>query len=526
MREIITLQLGETANYVGTHFWNSLENSVNRIKEENKEIDNKKDANIEDYQDVNIFYRTGISSKREETYSPRLLIFELKGGLNSIKNSNPFYQPTFDFDALKSDASQLWPGRVETYENEIDEKSVFQKTIENPNFEYQKLFNSGYSPKSLELNENTIKHWSDFNISYYHPKTTIELSEYNVNDETAPFGSFSCGEELYTSGYYGEKIFDDNLRFFLEDCDQLQGFQVFCETNSAFSGFTSKLVEEINDEFGHHSIMVYGVENKNDNTILSRINKSLCMNSFNESSLLYVPLEISNTPGNNFWSKYYSANVNSLYHSSAIYSSVIESISLPFSSVKNYSSIVDICSSLTTESIKLGGISLKYPCENTQNCDLLRLYYYESMSSMENIFGQQYIYQGMDEIQELNDKYSCYRSSSWSTKEKYSISPTFPQIFNTSELKDIDYFKYNIEEGGEPNKAPVLSDVVTDIPMMTRLACDSSLNFVANRAFSCLDTYRILVARETNYEEDEIFEIKENLKRLRDSIGAENENEN
>jgi len=72
----------------------------------------------------------------------------------------------------------------------------------------------------------------------------------------------------------------------------------------------------------------------------------------------------------------------------------------------------------------------------------------------------------------------------------------------------------------------VLSDVVTDIPMMTRLACDSSLNFVANRAFSCLDAYRIIVARETNYEEDEIFEIKENLKRLRDSIGAEDENEN
>lgn len=78
MREIITIQLGETANYVGTHFWNSLENSVNRIKEENKEIDNKKDASNEDYQDVNVFYRTGISSKREETYSPRLLIFELK----------------------------------------------------------------------------------------------------------------------------------------------------------------------------------------------------------------------------------------------------------------------------------------------------------------------------------------------------------------------------------------------------------------------------------------------------------------
>ncbi|OUM69245.1 hypothetical protein PIROE2DRAFT_2954, partial [Piromyces sp. E2] len=310
-------------------------------------------------------------------------------GLNSIKNSNPFYQPTYDVDTLKNDASQLC---------EIDEKSLFQKTIENPNFEYQKLFNSGYNSKSLELNEKTIKHWTDFNISYYHPKTTIELSEYTVNDETTPFGSFSCGEELYTSGSYGEKLFDDNLRFFLEDCDQLQGFQIFCETNSAFSGFASKLVEEINDEFGHHTVLIYGIENKDNNTILSRINKSLSMRAFNESSLLYIPLDITNTPANNFWSKYYSANVNSIYHSTALYSSAIESISLPFSSAKNYQSIVDICSSITTESVKLGGISFKYPCEGIQNCDLLRLYYYESMENMENIFGQQYIYQGMNEM--------------------------------------------------------------------------------------------------------------------------------
>ncbi|ORX85727.1 tubulin nucleotide-binding domain-like protein [Anaeromyces robustus] len=525
MREIITIQLGSTANYVGTHFWNSLENSINKIKEESKEVSNSNshnDNNEEDYRDINVFYKMGISPKREEIYSPRLLIMELKGGINSIKNSNPFYQPPVDFDTLKDNASQLWPGKIETYKSELDEKSSFQKTIENPNFEYQKLFNSRYNSKSLELNEKTIKSWTDFNISYYHPQTTVELSEYNVNDESTPFGSFSCGEELYNSGYYGEKLFDENLRFFLEDCDQLQGFQVFCETNSAFGGFASKLIEEINDEFGRHTVLIYGVENKEDNTILSRINKSLCMNAFNESSLLYIPLDISNTNANNFWSKYYSANVNSLYHSTALYSSVIESISLPFSSANNYRSMSDICSTLITESIKLGGISFKYPCKNTENCDLLRLYYYESMSNMENIFGQQYIYQGMDEIQEFYDKYKCFRTSSWLTKDKYNISPTFPQIFNANELENINYFKFN--EQDDPNKEPIMTDIVTDIPMMTRLACDSSLNFIVNQSYKCLDGYRSLVEKETGYEEDDILELRENLKRLRDSIGAEDEN--
>jgi len=60
--------------------------------------------------------------------------------------------------------------------------------------------------------------------------------------------------------------------------------------------------------------------------------------------------------------------------------------------------------------------------------------------------------------------------------------------------------------------------------MMTRLASDSSLHFIVNQSYQCLDTYRTLVAKETGYEEDDIFEIREDLKRLRDSIGAEDEN--
>ena len=60
--------------------------------------------------------------------------------------------------------------------------------------------------------------------------------------------------------------------------------------------------------------------------------------------------------------------------------------------------------------------------------------------------------------------------------------------------------------------------------MMTRLACDSSLNFIVNQSYQCLDTYKIIVSKETGYEDDDLFEIREELKRLRDSIGAEDEN--
>jgi Misato Segment II tubulin-like domain len=78
-KEILTLQLGHKANYVATHFWNSqvfyLLDSLN-----------SQEANF-DYQDTNekpvidndVHFRAGIGQGGVETYTPRTLIYDLKG---------------------------------------------------------------------------------------------------------------------------------------------------------------------------------------------------------------------------------------------------------------------------------------------------------------------------------------------------------------------------------------------------------------------------------------------------------------
>ncbi|KAI8880499.1 hypothetical protein K501DRAFT_191244 [Backusella circina FSU 941] len=82
MREIITLQLGSLANYTGTHLWNSQEEyfdyggiNPNKSTELNHDV----------------LYRTGETPSGVATYTPRVLIYELKGGFGSLQKYNRLF---------------------------------------------------------------------------------------------------------------------------------------------------------------------------------------------------------------------------------------------------------------------------------------------------------------------------------------------------------------------------------------------------------------------------------------------------
>jgi hypothetical protein len=68
MHEIVTLQLGQAANYVGTHFWNAQEAYFTYD-----------DAAAPSPVDHNIHFRTGVGADGTETFTPRALIYDLKG---------------------------------------------------------------------------------------------------------------------------------------------------------------------------------------------------------------------------------------------------------------------------------------------------------------------------------------------------------------------------------------------------------------------------------------------------------------
>ena len=48
--------------------------------------------------------------------------------------------------------------------------------------------------------------------------------------------------------------FEDRLHFFVEECDSLQGFQLLVDTEDAFGGLGSCIVQELVEEYGQKGI--------------------------------------------------------------------------------------------------------------------------------------------------------------------------------------------------------------------------------------------------------------------------------
>jgi hypothetical protein len=92
MHEIITLQLGQRSNYLATHFWNTQESYFTYSVDEEPLVDH------------DIHFRPGIGADGTETFTPRTIIYDLKGGFGSLKKINALYE----LDEDPNVAQSLW----------------------------------------------------------------------------------------------------------------------------------------------------------------------------------------------------------------------------------------------------------------------------------------------------------------------------------------------------------------------------------------------------------------------------------
>mmetsp|Transcript_50127 Transcript_50127/g.160536 ORF Transcript_50127/g.160536 Transcript_50127/m.160536 type:complete len:80 (+) Transcript_50127:1979-2218(+) len=73
MHEVITLQIGNYANWVGSHFWNFQDEIIGLSEVEGDTGHLAASINSD------VLYRTGETRKGIPTYTPRLVSFDLKG---------------------------------------------------------------------------------------------------------------------------------------------------------------------------------------------------------------------------------------------------------------------------------------------------------------------------------------------------------------------------------------------------------------------------------------------------------------
>jgi Tubulin domain len=126
--------------------------------------------------------------------------------------------------------------------------------------EYQRCLDEGVPPP--QLSAETVRYWSDFNRVYYHPRSIVQLNDYELNSTLMPFDSWHTGEELFENLDKEQDLLDRDIRPLAEECDQLRALQIFTASDDAWGGFASKYVEGLSDEYRRVGVWVWALEGR------------------------------------------------------------------------------------------------------------------------------------------------------------------------------------------------------------------------------------------------------------------------
>ncbi|XP_077989542.1 protein misato homolog 1-like [Glandiceps talaboti] len=394
-REVITLQCGHFSNFIGTHWWNIQESAFCY----DPVGSNAKPKQI----NSNILFREGLTLTGEVTYTPRLVAIDLKGSLNTLKPEGVLYDVPLHEEELH------WTSDVTLHKCNAVGKNQFLKDLE-------KLDAAGgggddddgsqgsqekadiVEPEQLDVSEigesldvtkkiydldHQINVWSDYLRIHLHPKTVAVVQEYSHDSESEPFDVFTYGQQVMGNTRTIDDI-EDRLRFFTEESDSLQGFQVLVDTYDGFSGMGCKLLEQLMDEFSTKSVFTLGVcpshfpSSSQVEDSQRIINSMLSYDKLCSNSSLFTPLSLATSlwrkpgPAVNFPHLIYDASM--WYHNSAVLAMALETATLPYRLENNAVNISTITDTLAAMGRKAAALSVSSPVPLSDNSSLADMF--------------------------------------------------------------------------------------------------------------------------------------------------------
>ncbi|KAM5159959.1 protein misato homolog 1 isoform 4-T4 [Callospermophilus lateralis] len=369
-REVLTLQLGHFAGFVGAHWWNQQDAVLGRAT-------SAKESLGELCPDV--LYRTGQTLHGQETYTPRLILMDLKGSLNSLKEEGGLYWDK------QLDAAVAWHGKLTTHKEEVYPKNPhlqdllsaegvrssdgFWRVKSIPNGKGPPPVTTAAIPKPLE---NSVRVWSDFLRVHLHPRSICMIQKYNHDGETGRLEAFGQGESVLKEPRYLEEL-EDRLHFYVEECDYLQGFQILCDLHDGFSGVGAKAAELLQDEYSGRGIITWGLipgscslgePHKN---IYRLLNTAFGLVHLTAYSSFVCPLSLGGSlglrpqPPVNFPHLHYDATLP--FHCSAILATALDTVTVPYRLRSSPVSMVHLANMLTFSGKKVvtAGAVIPFP---------------------------------------------------------------------------------------------------------------------------------------------------------------------
>ncbi|KAG1773689.1 Misato segment II tubulin-like domain-containing protein [Suillus placidus] len=306
MREIIYIQAGSFANYAGTHFWNTQE-SYFTYEDDDEPIVNH-----------DLSFEEGRSPQNQPTLCPRLLAFDQKSNFGTLAK-------TSQADTATDASLDTWQGRVVRETQDPIPQSEYHARLEG------EMEDEG----DLELTDPKIRYWSDYSRVFLDRKSIQTIPDILEGTEAG----WSVGQDLFRRYNEDTELMEGAFRLLVENCDNFQGLQMMHDT-STFGGFSHAFLTSFRDEFLKASSLNFsflsgadpnhaGIDNFLDTKRI--INDALCLHSLHQLSDITFPILNSSrwsTLENNL-SQGLAYDKNSLYHTSAVISSLVETATLP-----------------------------------------------------------------------------------------------------------------------------------------------------------------------------------------------------
>ncbi|KAH9915313.1 Misato segment II tubulin-like domain-containing protein [Fomitopsis serialis] len=315
MKEIIYIQAGQLANFAGTHFWNTQEAYFTYGEDEQSEIDH------------DVSFREGSTVKGESTYSPRLLLFDRRSNFGRLSSTSGLYNS--EEDDLQEEF--LWNnGVVESRQDRIPQSNYhLQLDREADDDDSPKNDEDGVAPQVLD---SDVRFWSDYSRVFLHPRSMQRLPD--PPDWESTEGNWAWSKDAFERYNTGIQVMNDT---------------------STFGGFTNSFLTTYRDEFPKLPCLAFPllshnlpghVDNGDDIGMRAVINDALYLHSLASLSTMTVPVQAPGTWVAGEWLNGIDLYHKSVFQTSAILSTHIESVTLPLRLKGSMEDLDSICGAL------------------------------------------------------------------------------------------------------------------------------------------------------------------------------------
>lgn len=327
----MTIQVGQFANFVGSHFWNFQDELLGLAGDPQSDPVFKKQ-----HIDMDILYRSGETHQGILTYTPRVVSIGLQGSLGTMSSRGTLYSS----NSSAATSVSTWGGNVSTHVTEPRKKNLFLQSLYEEGG-VEDGTDNGVNGSAQEIGdsdivsslESNVEYWTDFSKVHYHPQSLYELN--GLLADAQEVDHYGAGGDAY-SGDREEDI-NDRLRFFIEESDHIQGIQFVVDDSGNLSGLSADFLEHIADEYSNTPVLLYRVRAKNSynqtsslkKVVASGLHDSISFARISQFCKLIVPLEVP-TSDIGKASSYIQVNDEKPYHSSAVCAAALNTISLPF----------------------------------------------------------------------------------------------------------------------------------------------------------------------------------------------------